>query len=98
MSEDRGRWAKRFWFRRGPSQSAINLHIRVRGASNERLALLLRDWFRAHPAAVPAYAAFKRALADISSDVGVYTEVKDSVVDLLRIVAEDWARETGWTP
>jgi GrpB-like predicted nucleotidyltransferase (UPF0157 family) len=33
------------------------------GSPNERLALLFRDQLSAHPAAVPAYASFKLALA-----------------------------------
>jgi GrpB-like predicted nucleotidyltransferase (UPF0157 family) len=38
-----------------------NLHVRLAGSPNERLALLFRDWSRAHPAAVPAYGACKTA-------------------------------------
>ncbi len=96
--DDQMRWAKRFFSRRAAGVDAVNLHVRMRGSPNERLALLFRDWFRAHPAAVPAYAAFKRRLAAISSDVGMYASVKDPVVDLVMVVAEDWARATGWSP
>jgi len=73
-------------------------HARLAGSPNERLALLFRDWFRAHPAAVPAYAAFKLRLAEAVGDLGVYTDVKDPVVDLVVALAEPWAAETGWTP
>jgi GrpB-like predicted nucleotidyltransferase (UPF0157 family) len=38
---------------------------------------LFRDWFRAHPEAVPAYARFKLALTDAVRDIEVYTDVKD---------------------
>jgi GrpB-like predicted nucleotidyltransferase (UPF0157 family) len=63
------------------------------------MALLFRDWFRAHPAAVPAYAAFKDTLAGaVADDLGVYTDVKDPVVDLVMEVAEEWAGATGWRP
>ena len=96
--DDQTRWAKRFWSRRTPGADAVNVHVRAQGSPNERLALLFRDWFCAHPAAVPAYAAFKRSLAAISSDVGMYAEVKDPVVDLVMVVAEEWARATGWSP
>jgi dephospho-CoA kinase len=47
---------------------------------------------------VPAYAAFKRALATELDDVGAYTDVKDPVVDLVIAVAETWASESGWSP
>lgn len=89
------RWAKRLWSRRGGDP--VNLHCRLAGSPNERLALLFRDWFRAHPAAVPAYGEFKRVLAGAVPDVGVYTDVKDPVVDLVVTVAEGWAAATGWT-
>jgi GrpB-like predicted nucleotidyltransferase (UPF0157 family) len=90
-------WVKRYWNLRGPEP--VNLHCRLVGSPNERLALLFRDWFRAHPAAVPAYAAFKVALAAaVSEDLGLYTDVKDPVVDLVVAVAEQWAAATGWVP
>jgi GrpB-like predicted nucleotidyltransferase (UPF0157 family) len=81
--------------RHGPP---INLHCRIAGSPNERLALLFRDWFRAHPLAVTAYAQFKQELAAAVLDLEVYTDVKDPVVDLVIVVAEDWAEATGWSP
>jgi len=88
--DDPARWAKRFWTRRAPE--AVNLHVRVAGSPNERLALLFRDWLRAHPDAVAAYGAFKTALAPaVGGDLEAYTEVKDPVVDLVAAVAEEWA-------
>lgn len=97
------RWVKRFWSRRGraaaPSGRAdVNLHVRLLGSPNERLALLFRDWFRAHPAAVPAYAQFKRYLARSVDTTDTYAFVKDPVVDLVVTVAEPWAAATGWAP
>ena len=91
-------WVKRFWSRRGSADGDVNLHVRMVGSPNERLALLFRDWFRTHPSAIPAYAAFKRALADAVPDGGVYSEVKDPVVDLVIAIAETWAKHTSWTP
>jgi GrpB-like predicted nucleotidyltransferase (UPF0157 family) len=97
--DDPRRWVKRFWARRGPGVVAVNLHCRVVGSPNERLALLFRDWLRAHPGVVPAYAAFKVALAAaVDEDLGLYTDVKDPVVDLVVAVAEEWAAATGWVP
>ena len=76
----------------------MNLHVRVAGSPNERLALLFRDWFRAHPEAVPAYGDFKLRLADAVASIETYTDVKDPVVDLIIVTAEAWADRTGWKP
>jgi GrpB-like predicted nucleotidyltransferase (UPF0157 family) len=94
--DDPGRWAKRLWARRGRPPD-VNLHVRLAGSPNERLALLFRDWFRAHPAATPAYASFKRRLAAEIGDVGRYTDIKDPVVDVIIAAAEEWAAAIGWT-
>ncbi|MEO3754473.1 GrpB family protein [Streptomyces sp. B6B3] len=96
--DDPERWTKRLWSRSGRPDEDVNLHVRVLGSPNERLALLFRDWFRVHPEAIPAYARFKSVLADAVDDTGVYTDVKDPVVDLVITVAESWAATTGWTP
>ena len=52
---------------------------------------------RAHPQAVIAYAAIKRSLAEAIPDLDTYAEVKDPIVDLVIVVAEEWARDTGWS-
>ncbi|MFC3384738.1 GrpB family protein [Couchioplanes azureus] len=92
------RWAKRYWNKRNPGEQQVNLHCRLVGSPNARLALLFRDWFRSHAQAVPAYARFKGVLAAAVDDVDIYTDVKDPVVDLVVIVAEEWATATGWSP
>ena len=97
-ADEPDRWVKRLWARRNHAEGNVNLHVRLAGSSNERLALLFRDWFRAHPESVPAYAAFKRALAAEVVDVDVYSDVKDPVVDLVITVAERWAADVGWSP
>ena len=94
-TDDPERWAKRYWRRRGPPGD-VNLHVRRTGSPNERLALLFRDWFRGHPAAVPGYAKFKTELARDVGDIDRYTDIKDCVVDVVIAVAEDWAAATGW--
>jgi GrpB-like predicted nucleotidyltransferase (UPF0157 family) len=98
LVDDPERWIKRLWSRRNHADGDVNLHIRVAGSPNERLAILFRDWFRAHPESVPAYATFKRTLAAEVGDVGIYADVKDPVVDLVITVAETWAAITDWTP
>ncbi len=91
-------WTKRLWIRRGGPGPDVNLHVRLLGSPNERLALLFRDWFRARPQAVAAYARFKRLLAGVTPDVGTYADVKDPVVDLVIVAAEEWAERTDWRP
>jgi GrpB-like predicted nucleotidyltransferase (UPF0157 family) len=92
------RWAKRYWNRRVPGEDQVNLHCRLAGSPNERLALLFRDWFRAHPAAIPAYARFKQQLGTAVADIYLYTDLKDPVIDVIIVAAEEWASATGWTP
>ena len=74
----------------------MNLHARLAGSPNERVALLFRDWLRAHPAAVPAYSALKQRLAEAVTDLDTYADVKDPAVDLVIAAAEPWASATGW--
>ncbi|MEU6390357.1 GrpB family protein [Streptomyces sp. NPDC046939] len=97
-TEDPADWAKRYWSRRTPDADPVNLHVRRAGSPNERLALLFRDWLRATPEAVPAYARFKYLLAGVVPDTDTYADVKDPVVDLVAVVAEQWAARTGWRP
>ncbi|MFJ2738642.1 GrpB family protein [Streptomyces sp. NPDC087440] len=99
LDDDPANWTKRLWTRRSEDgASAVNLHVRRTGSPNERLALLFRDWFRAHPEAIPSYARFKQSLADAVDSTGVYADVKDPVVDLVITVAEPWAAQTAWKP
>ncbi len=91
-------WSKRLWLRRIPGETEVNLHVRRPGSPNERLALLFRDWFRSHLDAVPAYSAFKTALAGVCPDIDTYTDIKDPVVDLVVAAAEEWASSIDWRP
>ncbi|MFD7702182.1 GrpB family protein [Streptomyces caelestis] len=85
---DQAGWKKLLYVRRDAPRRDVNLHVRLRGAPNERFALLFRDWFRAHPEARPAYACFKTVLAEAVGDVATYSEIKDPVVDLVIVLAE----------
>jgi GrpB-like predicted nucleotidyltransferase (UPF0157 family) len=97
-SSDPGLWVKRFWRRRHHPAGDVNLHVRVVGSPNERLALLFRDYLRAHPLAVAAYGRFKQVLAAEVGDLERYTDIKDPVVDLVVAAASDWASAIGWQP
>lgn len=95
---DPAMWAKRFWARRNYPGGDVNLHVRAVGSPNERLALLFRDYLRAHPLAVAAYSRFKLALAAQVGDLAAYTDIKDPVVDVVVAAAGEWAAQTGWQP
>jgi GrpB-like predicted nucleotidyltransferase (UPF0157 family) len=95
--DDPSQWAKRFWRRRSHAEGDVNLHARLVGSPNERLALLFRDWMRAHPEAVPPYSVFKRTLAAAAPDIDWYSDLKDPVVDLVIAIAERWSQRTAWT-
>ncbi len=75
-----------------------NVHVRVAGSPNERFALLFRDFMRANDDARDAWALFKLELARISQTVQDYVEVKDPATDVVMVVAERWAADTGWKP
>jgi GrpB-like predicted nucleotidyltransferase (UPF0157 family) len=90
-------WEKLF-FRPPPGQRRTNTHVRVQGRANQRYALLFRDYLRAHPATVKAYAELKRRLAEHLVDPQTYPEVKDPAVDLIYFAAEDWAAAVYWQP
>jgi dephospho-CoA kinase len=96
--DDGREWVKRFWARRDHPDGDVNLHVRLVGSPNERLALLFRDWFRTHPEAIPAYTQFKRSLAAAVPDIAAYTDIKDPVVDLVITAANTWAADSGWEP
>jgi GrpB-like predicted nucleotidyltransferase (UPF0157 family) len=72
LDDDPADWSKRLWIRRVDQGQPANLHVRLVGSPNERLALLFRDWFRAHPSAVASYSEFKRRLSALTPDIGSY--------------------------
>jgi GrpB-like predicted nucleotidyltransferase (UPF0157 family) len=91
-------WEKRLC-RTPAGQRPTNLHIRAHGRLNQRYPLLFRDFLRQHPEAANAYAAVKRRLAHFLPDnIHAYTDIKDPVCDLIMLMAEKWAAETGWQP
>ena len=56
-----------------------------------------RDWMCAPAQAVIAYSAIKQSLAAAIPDLDTYVEVKDPIVDLVIVTAEEWAMQTGWS-
>lgn len=91
-------WVKQLWSRRDHPGGDVNLHMRLVGSPNERLALLFRDWMRVHPDAVAAYGRFKLELAGAVVDLDTYTDIKDPVVDVVVAAADRWVSAVGWRP
>ncbi|MBB3595544.1 GrpB-like predicted nucleotidyltransferase (UPF0157 family) [Rhizobium sp. BK529] len=75
-----------------------NIHVREKGRFNQRYPLLCRDFLRAHPTAVAAYALIKQRLAGYFPDnVDAYYDIKDPVFDIIMEGAYDWAKLTDWS-
>ena len=81
-----------------PDERPVHIHVRVAGSPNERFALLFRDFMRTYADARDAWAIFKIELAKIAPTVQDYVEVKDPATDVVMVVAERWATDTGWKP
>jgi GrpB-like predicted nucleotidyltransferase (UPF0157 family) len=97
-SDEPEQWAKWF-YNQGGTGRRVNLHVRLQGRSNQRYALLFRDYLRAHPRAAVAYAQVKVALARSHADnVEAYSDAKDPVCDIIIAGAEGWAAATCWEP
>jgi GrpB-like predicted nucleotidyltransferase (UPF0157 family) len=78
---------------------ACNVHVREAGRTNQRYALLFRDYLRSDPDAVETWMAMKVRLAEqYPDDLLTYGFVKDAATDVLMLAAERWATETGWSP
>lgn len=88
-------WRKLF-FVQANGQRRLNIHVRQVGRSNQRYALLFRDYLVAHPQAAAAYGELKRRLAAAFVSEEAYADVKDPAVDLIYFAAEQWASHVQW--
>jgi dephospho-CoA kinase len=89
---------KRFHFGGDPAR-AVNLHVRSQETGAWRLALLFRDWLRAHLDERDAYGDLKLHLAEKHEGDGTLTPYTDEKQDWINGAfrrAEAWATETGW--
>ncbi|HEY5477219.1 MAG TPA: GrpB family protein [Tepidiformaceae bacterium] len=92
---DMSEWEKRY-FREPEGECEVHVHVRAAGRANQRYPLLFRDYLRTHPDTASTYEDFKRRLASLDIETGVYAEIKDPVCDLIMVAAERWAADTGW--
>ena len=87
------------YFRESPGQRRTHIHVRRAGSFSEQLALLFRDYVRAHSAEADAYAALKRELAESHRhDRQAYTEAKQPFIWEVIARADAWAQRVGWAP
>jgi dephospho-CoA kinase len=97
---DVAQWRKRLHASADPGRLA-HLHVRVEGGPGWRLALLMRDWLCADEAVRAEYLSLKRKLSHrfAADDNTVdYAEAKEPWFDHAAVRAEEWAKDTGWTP
>ncbi|SDM78240.1 dephospho-CoA kinase [Allokutzneria albata] len=86
-------WRKRVHCSADPGRP-VNLHVRVRQWPAWRYVLIFRDWLRAHPEEVAAYAAVKRELApEFAADGGAtrYADAKSPWIQAALTRAVEWS-------
>lgn len=89
----------RRFFREPPGQRRTHIHVYPAGSLSEQMALLFRDYLRAHPAAAARYAALKYHLAEqYRHDRPAYTEAKAPLIWELLRGAHAWSQAAGWSP
>jgi GrpB-like predicted nucleotidyltransferase (UPF0157 family) len=87
------------YFRESPGQRRTHIHVRRYGSLSEQLALVFRDYLRAHPTDARRYAEHKRELAArFVEDRAGYTDAKDPYVWEIMRVATRWSQESNWQP
>jgi GrpB-like predicted nucleotidyltransferase (UPF0157 family) len=87
------------YFRGPPGARRTHIHVRRAGSFSEQLALLFRDFMRAHPEWAQRYAELKLALAEAHADGRHrYTEAKRPFTWEALAEADEWAQRTGWVP
>jgi GrpB-like predicted nucleotidyltransferase (UPF0157 family) len=77
---------------------AVNIHVREVGSATARYALLFRDYLRADMNSREVWAQFKVRLAETSTDLFSYGQIKSSAQPLLMALAEHWAESHEWRP
>lgn len=89
-------WRKRY-AREPEGHKRAHIHIRAAGSTNQRYAILFRDYLRYEPRALANYEKLKQELARLHPyDIDAYLAVKEPAIDLIMIAAEEWAAKTGW--
>ncbi len=87
------------FFREPAGQRRMHLHVTRGGSLGEQLALVFRDYLRAHAVAAQRYAGLKYQLADqYANDRRAYTKAKAPLIWELLREASEWSQRAGWSP
>jgi GrpB-like predicted nucleotidyltransferase (UPF0157 family) len=87
------------YFREPLGARRTHIHVRRAGSFSEQLALLFRDYLRAHPDEAAAYARRKYELAErYHHDRQGYVDAKQPYIWEVVARADEWAQLTGWLP
>jgi GrpB-like predicted nucleotidyltransferase (UPF0157 family) len=87
------------YFREPPGTRRTHIHVRRAGSWPEQLALLFRDYLRAHDEDARRYAELKYRLAvQYRDDRLGYTESKSPFIWETIPKAHRWSQRTGWQP
>jgi GrpB-like predicted nucleotidyltransferase (UPF0157 family) len=85
------------YFREPPGTRRTHIHVYRAGGWPEQLALLFRDYMRAHDEDARRYAELKRRLAaQYQDDRGGYTDAKSPFIWETVAKAHRWSQRTGW--
>jgi GrpB-like predicted nucleotidyltransferase (UPF0157 family) len=87
------------YFREPPGGRRTHIHVRCAGSFSEQLALLFRDFLRAHPQWAERYSALKVKLDErYACDRHGCTHAKQPFTWDALAAADDLAQRTGWVP
>ncbi|WP_152392658.1 GrpB family protein [Paenibacillus guangzhouensis] len=87
------------YFREGPENPRIHIHVREAGSWSEQLNLLFRDYLREQPEACKKYEEVKYGLAErYRNDREAYVRGKEEVVWAILRQAHGWSMHEGWKP
>jgi GrpB-like predicted nucleotidyltransferase (UPF0157 family) len=87
------------YFRESPGARRTHIHVRRAGSWAEQLALLFRDFMRAHDKDARRYAELKYELAEKYQDNRHgYTDAKASFIWQIMAQANEWSQQVGWEP
>ncbi len=87
------------YFRERAGQPRTHIHMREHGSLSEQLALVFRDYLRAHPTAADEYARVKYEFAaHYRDDREGYVDAKEPFIWTTFRAASDWSQRVGWRP
>jgi GrpB-like predicted nucleotidyltransferase (UPF0157 family) len=87
------------YFRESPGARRTHVHVRRAGSFSEQLALLFRDYLRAHTRDARRYGEIKRQVArEHGDDRRAYNDAKAAFIWEIVAQAQRWSQQTGWEP